>query len=110
LVEQFAAVRAADRAELDDVISFEEEIEVMLDDDHGVALVHQRVKHVDEFFAVAEVEADRRLLEQVEVARESAAGAFAISREAGGEFGDEFEALRLAAGKCGRGLAESQIA
>ncbi len=38
----------------------------MLDDDHGVALVHQLVQGVDELADVVGVQADRRLVEDVE--------------------------------------------
>src|ERR1019366_8645324 len=83
---------------------------MVLDDDDGVALVDEGMGHADEFFTVAQVQTDGRLLEQVEIARQGAAAALAIRGEAGGEFGDEFEALRLAAGE-GRGtLPEREVA
>lgn len=109
MVEEFAAVGAADGTEFDDVIGFGEEIEMVLDHDDGVALVDERMEDADEFFAVAEVKTDGGLFEQVEVTRKFAAGALAIGREAGGEFGDEFEALGFAAGQRGGGLAKGEI-
>src|SRR5471032_3236519 len=84
LVEQFAAVGPADGAEFHDIVGLGEEIEVMLNHDDGVALIDERVKDTDEFFAVAEVEPDGRFLEEVEVAWQRAAATLAVGREAGG--------------------------
>ena len=78
LIEQFATFRTADGSELHDIIRLREQIEMVLDDDHRVALVHEGMQHADEFFTVAQVQADGRLLEQVEVAREGPAAALAI--------------------------------
>jgi hypothetical protein len=44
LVEQLSAVRAADRAQFEDPVGFGEEVEVVLDHDHGVALVDEGVE------------------------------------------------------------------
>ena len=66
-----------------------------------MALIDERVQDADEFFAVAEVETDRRFFEQVEIAGRGAAGAFAVGGEAGGKFGDEFETLGFPAGEGG---------
>lgn len=74
LVENLAARWAAAGAEFEDVVSFGEEVEVVLDNDDGVALVHEIVEDADEFFAVAEVEADGGLLQKVEVFHGGAAG------------------------------------
>ncbi len=41
----------------------------MLDHDDRVALVDERMEDPDQLLAVAQVQADRRLLEEVEVAR-----------------------------------------
>src|SRR5690606_12969370 len=110
LIQQFAAGGAADGAEFDDVVGFGKDIEVVLDHDDGVALVDERVEDADQFFAVAEMQTDGRLLEQVEVARQLAAAAFAVGGEAGGEFGHQLEPLGFAARERGRGLAEREVA
>src|SRR3954464_3057714 len=67
------------------------------------------MQHADEFLAVAEMQPDRRLLEEVEIQRLNSAASFAIRRQSGGELGDEFESLRFASGKCRRTLPERQI-
>jgi hypothetical protein len=83
---------------------------VVLDHDDGVALFDQGMEDFDQLFAVAEVQADRGLFEEVEVADGDAAAALFVAREAVGEFGHEFEALGFAAGE-GRGaLAEGEVA
>jgi hypothetical protein len=81
----------------------------MFDDDDGVALIDERVEDADEFFAVAQVQADGGLFEKIEVTRFFAAAAFAITGEAGGKFRDEFKALGFAAGERGRTLAEREV-
>ena len=84
---------------------------MVLDDDDGVALVDEAVENVDEALDVLEVEADGGFLDQVEIAGgeegvvEGGLGAAAL-----GELGDELDALGLAAGQRGRGLAELEIA
>ena len=94
--QKFAAVRATNGTEFDDVIGFREKIEVVFDDDDGVALIDERMEHADEAFAVAKMEADGRFLEEVKVAWAFAARAFAVAGETAGKFGDEFEALGFA--------------
>ncbi len=61
---------------------------MVLDHDYGVALLDQRVQHADEFFAVAEVQADGGLLQDVEVLKTDVAAAFAVAREAVGQLGE----------------------
>ena len=63
LIEQLASAGAAYGAEFDDVVGFEQEIEVMLDHDHGVTLIDQGMEDMDQFFAVAEVQADGRFFQ-----------------------------------------------
>lgn len=110
LVEEFAAAGAAVGAELHDPVGFRQEVEVVLDHDHRVALRDECVQHADEAFAVAQVQADGGLFEQVQVARRLAAFALGVAGQAAGELGDELEALRLAAAERGRALAERQVA
>ena len=83
MVEEFAALGAAYGAEFDDVVGFGEEVQVVLDHDDGVALVHERMEDFDEAFAVAEAQADRGLFEEVEVFNGDAADAPTIQGESG---------------------------
>jgi hypothetical protein len=61
-----------------------EEIEVVLDHDHRVSLLHQRVQYAYQLFTVAQMQADRRLLQYIEIPWKLAPAAFPIRREAGG--------------------------
>ena len=70
----------------------------MLDDEDGVADVAQVVQQADEALAVARVQADGRLVEDVERADER-----------GAEIRGELDALRLAARKRGGEAVERQV-
>ena len=61
-----AALLASLRTEIDDVVGGLDDVEVVLDDDHGVALGDQLVQHVEQPLDVREVEAGGRLVEDVE--------------------------------------------
>ncbi len=71
----------------------------MFDDDHAVALVHQPVEHCQQFPHIVEVQAGRRLIENID----GATGRPAL------EFCGELDPLRLASRQRRRGLAESDI-
>ena len=58
MVKQFAAVGSAVRSELEEVVRLGDQIQMVLDDDHGVPLVDERVQHADQLLAVAQVQAD----------------------------------------------------
>ena len=92
-------MRPAAGTDLDDIVGLREQIEVVLDHDHGVALVDDGLEQADEFLAVAQVQADGRFLEEVEVARRLPPAAFAERSKAGGQFRDELEALGLSTGE-----------
>ena len=72
----------------------------MLDDQHGVALIDESLQHGEQPPDVVEVEAGRRLVEQVD-------------RVTGGtlrQLGRQLHALRLATGERRRGLSETDVA
>ena len=94
------AARAALGAEVDDVVGRLDDVEVVLDDDDRVALVDELVQHVEQLVRVLEVQAGRRLVEDVE----RAAGA------APRQFLRQLHALRLAAAQRRRRLAELDVA
>jgi hypothetical protein len=52
----------------DEVAAFGEDVGVVLDDDDGVAFVHEAVEDVDEAFHVGHVQADGGFFDGVEVA------------------------------------------
>ena len=61
-----AALLARAEAEVDDGVADANHVFVVLDDEHGVALIAQLPKDVDEPQVVARVQADRRLVEHVQ--------------------------------------------
>lgn len=92
LGDEVAAFGAGFGADVDEVVGFGEDVGVVLDDDDGVAFVHEAVQDVDEAFHVGHVEADGGFFDEVEVAfgileaTQALGGRAAL---AGGEFGDE---------------------
>ena len=61
-----AAAGAALGAKIDDVIGDLDDVEIVLDDEHRVARVHQPLQDLDELVHVRHVQARRRLVEDVE--------------------------------------------
>src|SRR5690606_1473038 len=98
--DHLAAPRAALRTHIDDPVGGLDDVEVVLDHDHGVAAVDQPVEHAEQPPDVLEVQAGGRLVQDVD----GAAGGAAL------QLGGELDALRLAAGERGRGLAEPDVA
>ena len=95
-----AALLAALGAHVDDPVGGLDDVEVVLDDDDRVALVDEAVQDVEQALDVGEVQAGRRLVEDVE-------------RAPGGDLrqlGRELDALRLAARQRRRRLAEADVA
>ena len=95
-----AAAVAALRPEVDDPVGGLDDVEVVLDDEDRVAAVDQPMEDLEQLLDVGEVEAGRRLVEDVQ-------------RPAGRpprELGRELDALRLAAGQRRRRLAEVDVA
>ena len=103
LGDQRAAGVARFRAQVDDPVGALDDVEVVLDDDHGVSRVHQPVEHLDQHAHVVEVQAGRRLVENVELP-----AARACRRC--GELARDLEPLRLAARERGGGLAQPEVA
>src|SRR5699024_2374736 len=86
--------------EVDDVVGRLDDVQVVLDDDHRVPLVDQPVQHLEQLADVLEVQARGRLVQHVDGA---SVGALV-------QLGGELDALRLAAGEGGGGLAELHVA
>lgn len=98
--DDLAAVGAAFGAHVDNVVGAFDDVEVVFDDDHGVAAGDELLQDAHEAFGVVGVEAGGGLVEDVE----GAAGG------ATGEFGGELDALGFAAREGGGGLAEADVA
>ena len=85
-------------AHVDDIIGVADRVLVMLDDEHGVAEIAQAIEGDEQPLIVALVEADARLVEHVEHARQARA-----------DLAGEADALALAAGERARGAVEVEI-
>ena len=64
--DDLAAATTTFRPEVDDPVGSLDHIEVVLDDDDRVAVVAQTMQHFEQLFDVVEVQAGRRLVEDVE--------------------------------------------
>ena len=72
----------------------------MLDDDHGVALIDQRMQHFQQFAHIVEMQAGGRFIENIK----------RLARRAAREFLGQLDALRLAARQGRRRLPDLDIA
>ena len=99
LEHHLAAGRAGARAEVDDVVGDRDRLRLVLDDEHGVALVAQLQQQVVHPLDVVRVQADRRLVEDVGDVGERRA-----------EVADHLGALRLAARQRARRPVEREVA
>ena len=61
-----AALASGQRADVDDIIGLEHHFLVMFDNKDGIAVVAQGLQRVDEPLVVALVQADRRLVKDIE--------------------------------------------
>ena len=95
-----AAAGAPFGPEVDHVVGRLDHVEVVLDDDDRVALVDELVQHVEQLARVLEMQAGRRLVEDVE--RAAGAALRQLLRQ--------LHALRLAARQRRRRLAELDVA
>ena len=100
-----AAGGAAFGAEIDDPVRGADDVQVVLDHDHGVAVVDQAPQRGDELRDVGEMQARRRLVEQ----EQRAAGRPAIVARGLREPPGELQALRLAARQRRHRLAEREV-
>ena len=73
LGHDLAAAHARARAEIDDVVGFAHRLFVVFDDDDRVSLVAQVLEAVEQQRVVARVQADRRFVENVDHADQTAA-------------------------------------
>ena len=97
-IHHAAAVLAGAEAHVDEVIRHRDHVGVVLDDDHGVALIAELPEDGDQPLVVARVQANRRLIEHVERADQRRA-----------QRGGEVDALRFAARQRRRQPIERQV-
>ena len=98
--EDGAAASPAFGAEVDDVVGALDDVEVVLDDDDGVALVDQALQHAQQHADVLEMQPGGGLVEDVE----------RTARVALRELGGQLHALALAAGERRGRLPEPEVA
>src|SRR5439155_12582724 len=94
-----AAQLSALGAEIDDPVGRFHDVEIVLDDDDRIPLVHQPVQHFQQQPHVLEVQARRRLVEDIQRA----------TRVALGELRRQLDTLRLHASKGRRRLSEMDV-
>ena len=92
------AAHARPGAEIDDVIGRPHRVLVVLDDDHGVALIAEPGERFQQPVVVARMQPDRRLVENVQHADQPAA-----------DLAGQADALHFAAGKRGGRAVEREI-
>src|SRR3954471_22312484 len=95
-----APTRAAFRPHVDQPVRRLDHLEIVLDDDHRVARVDQRVQHLQQLPDVLEMQAGGRLVQDVD----------GLARGAPAQFLGELDPLRLPARQRGRLLADMDVA
>src|SRR5216683_2024692 len=100
LGDDAAAALAALGAKINDPIGLLDDVEMVLDDKHGIAEIDEALQDVEKFSHVVEVQAGGGLVEDVERAS-------CLSFR---ELACQLDALRFAAGERGGGLAEGDVA
>lgn len=98
--DDLTAVLTAFGAHVDNPIGGFDDVEVMLDDDHGVAAVDEFTKDFEQTADIVGVEAGGRLVEDIE----------GLAGTAASELSGELDALGFAAGEGGGRLAELDVA
>ncbi len=96
--DHLATPHAGTGAEIDDGVGLAHRFFIMLDDDHRVSLIPQLQQRIEQHAIVSRMETDRRFIEDVEDADETAA-----------DLSCQPNALRLAATERGGRPIESQI-
>ncbi len=95
-----AAIFSAFGAEVDDPVGITNDVEIVLDDDDGVAEVGEAMQYVEQLAYVVKVKAGGGLVQKVK-------GASGLSL---GKLASELHALRFATAEGGGGLAEVDVA
>src|SRR5262249_47851990 len=100
LRDHAAAALAAFRAQIDDPVGGLDHVEVVLDDDHGIAVVAQAMQHAQQQVYIMEMQTRRRFIQYIQ-------GPAGVAL---GQFQRKLYALSLAARQGGRALPELDIA
>lgn len=92
------AARSGNGAHLDQIVGFCQHACVVVDNNHGVAVVHQIAHHAHQAIDIGGMQADRRLVQHVQHARRS------VAHHAG-----KLYALALTRRQCGAGAVERKV-
>ena len=95
----FSAAVAALGAQIDQIIRRLDDVQIVLDDQHTVARSHQPLQNADEPFHIRHMQTGGGLVQQIQ----RAAGVPAA------QLGSQLDALGLAAGQLGAGLAQLDV-
>ena len=93
--DHIAAACSGNGAHLDQIVGFRQYARVVVDNDHGVAVIHQIAHHAYQAADIGRMQANRGLVQHIEHARRS------VTHHAG-----ELHALTLARGERGTGAVE----
>src|SRR2546425_1908785 len=87
------------RSEVDDPVGGLDDVQVVLDDHHRVALVHEAVEHVQELLNIGEVQPSSRFVEDVEGSTSGPTR----------QFRGQFHTLSFTTGQGRGGLAQTDV-
>ena len=93
------AMLPAFRPNVDHMVAHLDHIELVLDDDNGVALVHQTVEHINQHLDILKMKASGRLVQNVEC----------IARAHPSKLRSEFHTLCLTATQCRALLSQGDV-
>ena len=96
--DHITAARSGNGTHLDQIIGFRQYARVVIDNDHGVAVIHQIAHHAYQAVDIGRMQANRGLVQHIKHARR------AVAHHAG-----ELHTLALTRGERGTGAIERKI-
>ena len=93
------AAFSAFRTQINNPVRLLDDVEMVLDDQHGVSQIHKPLQHVEQFSHVVKMQSRRRLIENVE----------RPARLPLGKLARQLDALRFPAGKRRGGLPQRHV-
>ena len=93
--DHIAAACSGNGAHLDQIVGFRQYARVVVDNNHGVAVIHQIAHHAHQAVDIGRMQADRRLVQHIKHARRP------VAHHAG-----KLHALALTRGECGTSAVE----
>ena len=96
--DHITAARSGNGAHLDQIVGFRQYARVVVDNNHGVAVIHQIAHHAHQAVDIGRMQADRRLVQHIKHTRRS------VAHHAG-----ELHTLALTRGERGAGAIERKV-